>query len=108
MRDSKHWSFDGIRKNKGHQLHRDLMDAIEALKDEPGEWVSRDADYEIAWYVDGDARVVLYPHKTTAGNHHIRCRLQGKDIKRAAEIQKALQSIRIDCSFQMKGQGFKR
>lgn len=102
MSDSKHWSFNSIMKSKGHPLHAALKLAVDAMKDEPGEWVSRDADYEIAWYQDGDARVVIYPHKTTAGNHHLRCRLQGKDANRARNIQQKLYLLRNDINFQMK------
>lgn len=49
------------------------------------------ADYEIAKVKGDGVSLVIYPHKTTAGNRHARVRDNGsKNAVRAAEVMTAL------------------
>lgn len=73
------------------------------------------ADYEIAKVKGDGVSLVIYPHKTSAGHHHVRTRDNGsKDKARARQIQAALkradglpasvaESIRFSCTFSWKG-----
>lgn len=40
-------------------------------------------DYEAFIYESAKLRLIFYPHKTSAGNHHIRVRTSGKFDKKA-------------------------
>ena len=63
-----------------------------------------DTPYHIAKIKGDDIQLVLYPHKTSAGNHHMRIRDEGsKDAKSALSIADALHTTSgFNCSFQMK------
>lgn len=62
------------------------------------------AKYQIAKIKGDGVQLVLYPHKTTAGNHHIRIRDENsKDPKKALAIADALdKTAGFNCTFQMK------
>ena len=48
-------------------------------------------EYQLARLTCKGVRLVAYPHRTTAGNYHIRIRNeQSKDIAKATEIMKAI------------------
>jgi hypothetical protein len=56
-------------------------------------------DYEAFTYESSRLRLVFYPHKTSAGNHHIRVRTVGKFDR--AELRKALIALAENsCTFQ--------
>lgn len=90
--DSKHWSLDSILAAKNtFDLKRPLLAAVEALEKEPGKLESREADYEIACYVEDGFRITIYPHKTRGtGNIGLRIRLAGKRSDRARYIMTLL------------------
>lgn len=69
------------------------------------DWVA--ADYEAFHYTLPDARLVFYPHRTSASNHHIRVRDGGsKNKERAAAIMSLLQVDKVGgpglCTFHQK------
>lgn len=66
------------------------------------EWAT--ADYEAFIYKSDGVRIIFYPHKTSASNHHIRIRDSGsKDVKRFKEITGALRIAAGNCcTFSMK------
>ncbi|NIB43767.1 hypothetical protein HBA55_29465 [Pseudomaricurvus alkylphenolicus] len=101
-------SLDSILATKHHELRFAAEAAVEALKDEPGKLISREADYEVAWYEENGFRVVVYPHRTSAGNYHLRIRMQGKrkGSDRARYIMtKLYRCTPHDINFQWKGMG---
>lgn len=69
------------------------------------EWRNPDApQYQIA-KIDGPGfTIIAYPHKTSAGNHHVRLRDQGSKDKNA--YKKAVEEFYVksgnNCSFQTK------
>lgn len=100
-------SMDSILRAKRHEFKSCMETAIEALRDEPGQLVSRDADYEVAWYEEPDCRVVIYPHRTSADNYHLRTRAQGRNQRRAKQIMAKLYlATGYNCTFQWKGMRF--
>lgn len=62
-----------------------------------------DAPYQIAKIIGSDFKIVVYPHKTSAGNIHLRVRDEGSKNKlRAAEVMRSLDDIeayRYNCTF---------
>jgi len=102
--DPKTMSLDSVLKSKWGTFGRDMRLAMESLKDEGGEFISRDADYEIAWYVEDGLRVIFYPHRTSASNYHIRIRIHGKRTDRARYIMTKLYYCQPHyITFQWKG-----
>jgi hypothetical protein len=61
-------------------------------------------DYEAFRYKDEDVSLVFYPHRTTAGNYHIRIRDNGsKNKQRAIELMQKLDSAAgNNCTFSRK------
>lgn len=59
-------------------------------------------NYEAFIYTHEDVRILFYPHKTTAGNYHLRVRDHGsKNKSRAVEIMKMLDDgAGYNCTFQ--------
>lgn len=48
-------------------------------------------EYQLARLTCDGVRLIAYPHKTTAGNHHVRIRNEhSKNVAKATEIMKAL------------------
>lgn len=80
--------------NKGKYqkiFKREFTKAQEVLTDESGliEWGNH--DYEAFIFYSDKVRLTFYPHKTTAGNYHIRIRGNGsKDPKEANRLMKKL------------------
>ena len=104
--ERKKMSLDSILAAKRHMHKEPLQAAVKALQDEPGKLISRDANYEIAWYEEDDFRVIIYPHKTSAYNYHLRIRAQGKNKNsdRARYIMTKLYYCSPhDINFQWKG-----
>lgn len=62
-------------------------------------------DYQAFTYWEEGVSLVFYPHKTTAGNRHLRVRDQGsKNKPLAAELMAALDSgAGHTCTFSSKG-----
>jgi hypothetical protein len=60
------------------------------------------ADYEAFQYTNDGIRLIFYPHKTSAGNYHIRVRDGGSKNKvRAQAIIDVIQlDLSTDCTFQ--------
>lgn len=60
--------------------------ATTILKDFGGtlEWSSN--DYEAFTFKSAELNIIFYPHKTSAGNHHIRVRGTGKNIGRVLDL----------------------
>jgi hypothetical protein len=63
-----------------------------------------DAPYHVAKIKGDGVQLVLYPHQTSAGNHHMRVRDEGsRDAQKALEISDALnKSAGFNCTFSMK------
>lgn len=83
----------------------DVASAV--LKDEPGtlEWATDD---HVAFrYREPDARLVFYPHRTSARHYHIRIRDEGsKDKRRFHELAARLfVGSGASCTFQVKNGG---
>lgn len=59
-------------------------------------------DYEAMVFASPDVRLIFYPHKTSAGNYHLRIREQGsKDKERAEFLMDRLQiGSGHSCTFQ--------
>lgn len=56
-------------------------------------------DYEAFTYESARLRLIFYPHKTSAGNHHIRVRTSGKFDKKA--LREAIFALAENsCTFQ--------
>ncbi|WP_454734261.1 hypothetical protein [Cupriavidus pauculus] len=62
-------------------------------------------DYEAFLYTEMGVRLVFYPHRTSAGNYHIRVRSQGsKQPKRATTLMSLLYiGAGNNCTFQWAG-----
>lgn len=56
-------------------------------------------DYEAFVYEGVDLKLIFYPHKTSAGNHHIRVRTSGK-FKKAALREAIFALAENTCTFQ--------
>lgn len=75
------------------------------------------ADYEIAKVKGPGVSLVIYPHKTSARNHHARVRDNGSKDKRAADrVMQSLHDgvglpqpladrVRFSCTFSQKNAG---
>jgi len=78
--------------------------AARVLKDDPGalEWATD--DYVAFRYREPTARIVFYPHKSSAGNYHLRIRDEGsKDKARFIELAARLyMGAGHNCTFQVK------
>jgi len=102
-------SLDRVMRAKKTDNDRQVLsDLIEATKHLPGKLISRDADYEVAWYVEDNFRIIIYPHKTSAGNYHFRIRAQGdgcKSIQCRYVMAVMHESRPHDINFQWKGMG---
>lgn len=66
-------------------------------------------DYQVAKLVGEGVKLCIYPHKTSAGNHHLRVRDEGsKDKARAAAVARALDKSReFWCTFSSHNQVFR-
>lgn len=93
----KHWEW---------QEEFDMAGRI--LASEPGELVIANDPYVAFRYLEpSKIRIVFYPHKTSAGNYHMRVRNEGsRDASRADELM-----VRLDigaghnCTFQRRHTG---
>lgn len=63
-----------------------------------------DAPYQVAKIKGDGVQLVIYPHQTSAGNHHLRVRDESsKDAKKALEVADALNKVTgFNCTFRMK------
>lgn len=70
---------------------REFEKAKEVMSGEIGNLAWGIHDYEAFTFVSDDVRLIFYPHKSTAGNHHIRIRGNGsKNIFEANRLMKKL------------------
>ncbi|KMW48113.1 hypothetical protein DEE91_00885 [Ralstonia pickettii] len=76
------------------------------LDGEPGELAWGVHDYEAMTFASADVRLIFYPHKTSAGNYHLRIRDQAsKDKERAQSLMDRLQiGSGHSCTFQTNRQ----
>ncbi len=73
------------------------------LSSELGKFKWLTCDYQAFTYKSDDVSLVFYPHKTTAGNHHIRVRNQNsKNKDKAYQLMKSLYDSSFDCTFKYK------
>lgn len=93
------------RKRRAWQDEFDVAALV--LKGEPGtvEWATD--DHVTFRYRDPDVRIVFYPHRTSAGNYHLRIRDEGsKDKRRFNDLAERLYiGSGFSCTFQMKNSG---
>jgi len=61
-------------------------------------------DYEAWTYSDDRVRIMFYPHKTSAGNRHIRVRdIGSREIMKADEVMAKLDNLSgFNCTFSRK------
>ena len=79
---------------------REYKKAHDVLNIEP-EWVLK--DYIVFRIRGGDYTLVGYPHKTTAGNYHLRIRDENSKNKyKAVLAMKKLDESTIGCTFSVK------
>jgi len=78
--------------------------AADVLKDEGGELAWSEHDWQAFTYKADDVCLIFYPHKTSAGNYHLRIRDQhSKNRERAmALINKLETAAGNNCTFQAK------
>ena len=83
----------------------DLNIAYRVAKETGCKLIAAQDQFVAARVVGDGVRLVLYPHKTTAFNYHLRVRDEGsKDPVRALAVADALDSAAgLNCTFQMKG-----
>lgn len=91
-----------LNKPRYRKLYRREFDiAQKALAARKGtlEWSPH--DYEAFVWVEDGARIVFYPHRTSAGNYHLRVRDGGsKDKALADHVMKLLDdAVPHDCTF---------
>lgn len=95
---------DPNKKWYQRQYKSEFACAQNALRPYSGtlEWSA--ADYEAFIYKSDAVKIIFYPHRTSAGNHHLRIRDSGsKDHKRFTEISGALRiAAGNNCTFSMK------
>ncbi len=104
MLDTKKCSLDSILKSNSHNFKPVMSAGKDFLSKEPGELVSRNADYEIACYSEIGFKITFYPHKTrSTGHHHVRIRRQGDLSKRCRYIMASLANLTSGISFWWKG-----
>jgi hypothetical protein len=86
------------------ELRAELPEAQEMLKDEDVEFIPVFKNYILFKIQGKDFRVVAYPHKTSAGNRHVRVRNEGsKNIKEAERIMDKLYELSgNNCRYQRK------
>lgn len=97
--------------SKRRRAWQDEFDvAALVLKGEPGELVWAEDDYVAFRYREPTVRIVFYPHRTTAMNHHLRIRDEhSKDPARFKELVARLYvGSGLSCTFSMKGGGIPR
>ncbi len=63
------------------QVQADKALALKILENEPGVIEDSTHDYQCFTYKSDDVSLVFYPHKTSAGNYHMRVRNQGSKSK---------------------------
>lgn len=77
--------------------------AATALSNHGGELEWGKHDHQAFVYREPTVCLVFYPHKTSAGHHHIRVRDQGStDKKRAATLMRELDTSINSCTFHAK------
>lgn len=85
------------------QFKQEFKDAKKRLAKFEGELFWVDFDYEAFRFKSHHAHVIFYPHKTTAGNYHIRVRDAGsKDKTTFEEVCAALREGNHTCTFSRK------
>jgi len=85
-----------------HYVWKDDLDIAFAFAAENGvQLFLSDAPYQVAKLVGDDVKLVIYPHKTTAFNYHLRIRDEGsKNRLRALQIMKGLDAAAgFNCTF---------
>jgi len=60
---------------------REFKMAKKILKDFKGDFKWSKNDYEAFTFKNDNINIIFYPHKTSAGNYHIRVRGTGNNIK---------------------------
>ncbi|HHX6267731.1 TPA: hypothetical protein ACVGI0_006074 [Pseudomonas aeruginosa] len=84
---------------------REFQQAEKVMKGRGGRLEWSQHDYQAFTYFEPGVSLVSYPHKTTAGNRHLRVRDQGSKNKTlAAQLMVALDSrAGHTCTFSSKG-----
>jgi hypothetical protein len=90
---------EDFAKEKAHLTACCVANGFEITFLNPGHPV-----YQLAKITGPDFCIIAYPHKTSAGNRHIRLRQQGsKNVARAYEVIAALDvEAGYNCTFQTK------
>lgn len=80
------------------------------LEGEPGELAWGVHDYEAMTFTSPSVRLIFYPHKTSAGNYHLRIRDQGSKSKGRAQL--LMDRLELGsgnwCTFQSRTSSFGR
>jgi hypothetical protein len=89
------------RFRKLKQWAAELSLAARVAADYGGDVSVSDSAYQIGKVVGSDYRIVIYPHKTSAGNYHARVRDENsKNKSRANEVMSALdRAAGFNCTF---------
>lgn len=92
-----------------HEWGAELTMAEEVARVFGGEVSTTDAAHQVAKIVGADFRVVIYPHRTSARNYHLRVRDEGSKNRQAAErLMIALDhAAGFNCTFSRKRGGGK-
>lgn len=73
-------------------------------KDNGLDLIESKADYQTAKIKGEGVCIVIYPHKTSAGNYHLRLRDENsKNKERAFQIMKDFDKLEMGCTFSHKG-----
>lgn len=93
---------DRFRKEKSWAAELTLAEQVSAAFG--GEVVLSDAAHQIAKILGPDFKIVLYPHRTTAGNHHVRVRDESSKSKSSAEavMTELDRAAGFNCTFSRK------
>ena len=93
-----------VMRKRGFEWEREFSLAKETLWGEPGRLEIATDQYVAFRYIEPNLRLVFYPHKTSAGNYHLRIRYEGcKDNLRADLLAKRLDDAAgFNCTFQRK------
>ena len=84
---------------QGRYFAREFATAKERLAHLGGVVSAGVHDYEAFTYEGSGVRLIFYPHKTSAGNHHIRVRTSGK-FDKAALRELIFALAENSCTFQ--------
>ena len=96
--------MDPLRGKYKKHYSEEFDIAKEALKHTKGELNWADADYQAFIFRGPDVTLVFYPHKTSAGNYHLRVRNQNsKNKEKAVALMRRLdKATGSSCTFYSK------